>query len=130
MQDTETLAAPVPPPGAAATEDLSLMRDLRLLADEAKTLAQAELAFQKSRAAYVGAETRTIALLAIVAVVLVFFAVMAFVVGIVIALGPVLGLWGAMATVTGVLLAAAVLGALNARSRLRRMLSIAGNAQD
>ncbi|MGF7152807.1 putative membrane protein YqjE [Novosphingobium gossypii] len=107
-----------------------MMRDLRLLADEAKTLAQAELAFQRSRAAYVGAETRTIALLAIIAVVLVFFAFMAFVVGTVIALGPLLGLWGAMATVTVVLLAAAVLGALNARSRLRRMLSIAGSAQD
>lgn len=126
MQDTTSTLAPA----AEDYENLSLAQDLRQLADEAKALAQAELAFQKSRAAYVGAETRTIVVLLVVAAVLVFFAVMAFVVGTVIALGPLLGLWGAMALVTLVLLALAAFGAWSARSRLRRMLRIAGGSQD
>ena len=125
MQDTTPTLAPA----AEDYEHLSLAQDLRQLADEAKALAQAELAFQKSRAAYVGAETRTIVILLVVAAVLVFFAAMAFVVGTVIALGPLLGLWGAMASVTLVLLALAAFGAWSARSRLRRMLRIAGGSQ-
>jgi len=120
MQDTAPTLAPV----AEDYEDLSLAQDLRQLADEAKTFAQAELAFQKSRAAFVGAETRNIALLLIVAAVLVFFAFMAFVVGTVIALGPLLGPWGAMATVTLALLVLAGFGAWQARARMRKMIVI------
>ncbi|PNU06164.1 hypothetical protein [Novosphingobium guangzhouense] len=126
MQDNSPSLAPA----AEDHENLSLAQDLRRLADEAKAFAQAEITFQKSRAAFVGAETRSIVLLLIVAATLVFFAAMAFVVGTVIALGPVLGLWGAMAAVTLVLLMLAVFGALNARARLRRMMRIAGGSQD
>ncbi|EJL23230.1 phage holin family protein [Novosphingobium sp. AP12] len=123
MQETDTRLAPT---GEEFT-DLSLAQDLRQLADEARTLAQAEFAFQKSRAAFVGGETKTIALLLVVALVVVFFAVMALVVGTVIALGPVLGPWGAMAVVTVALLAIAVFSALSAKARLKRMMAIAGN---
>lgn len=125
MQDTTPTLAPA----AEHYKNLSLAQDLRQLADDAKVFAQAELAFQKSRAAYVGSETRTIVMLLVVAAVLVFFAVMAFVVGTVIALGPLLGLWGAMAVVTLVLLALAAFGAWSARARLRQMLRIAGGSQ-
>ncbi|MFC0203375.1 phage holin family protein [Novosphingobium soli] len=107
-------------------EDLSLAGDLRQLADEAKAVAHAELTFQKSRAAYVSTASRGIALLLVVALVLLFFALVAAVVGTVIALGPVLGLWGAMALVTVVLLGGAVALALVARSRLSRMMKIVG----
>ncbi|HUD27386.1 MAG TPA: phage holin family protein, partial [Novosphingobium sp.] len=110
--------------------DLSLTQDLRLLADEAKVLAQAEFAFQKSRAAYVTGETKTIAVLLVLALVVVFFAVMALVVGTVIALGPVLGAWGAMAAVTLALVAIAAFCALSAKGRLSRMMKIAGNGND
>jgi hypothetical protein len=103
---------------------LSFAEDLRQLAEEAKALAQAEFAFQKSRAAYAGSETKGIAGLLVVAAVLVFFAVMALVTGTVIALGPILGLWGAMAAVTLGLLLLAGLCALGARSKLKRMMAV------
>lgn len=111
-------------------EGLSFADDLRQLADEAKALAQAEFAFQKSRAAYAGAESRTIALLLVFAAVFVFFALVALVVGAVIALGPLLGPWGAMATVTVGLLVTAGLCALTARRRTRRMLSIISDGEE
>lgn len=125
MQDVETAVTA----GEAAGEyaDPSLAQDLRQLADEAKVLAQTEFAFQKSRAAFVGAEVRTIALLLVVAAAIVFFAAMALVVGLVIALGPLLGLWGAMAAVTVGLALLAGLCAWSAKSRLARMLTIVGD---
>lgn len=127
MQDTDSTLAPRSADlGGEARTDISLAQDLRQLAGEAKTLAQAELAFQKSRAAFVGAETRTIALLFVIAAVVVFFAVMAAVVGTVIALGPLLGPWGAMAMVTVVLVVLAATCAFSAKARLKRMMTIAG----
>ena len=120
MQDTTP--GPASPP--LATENPTLAEDLRQLAAEARALAQAELAFQKTRAAYAGAEAKGIALLGIIAAVLAFFAVMALVVGTVIALGPVLTAWGAMAAVTLALLTIASLCALGAKAKLARMLKV------
>lgn len=120
MQPSRQNLAPL----ADEAETPSLAGDLRQLAEEAKTLAQAEFAFQKSRAAYAGAESRTISLLLVGAAVLVFFAVMALVTGAVIALGPVLGPWGAMAAVTLALLLVAGICALSAKARFKRMMTI------
>jgi len=131
MLEAETDLAPIAPtPVDGVSRDPSIAQDLRQLAGEAKTLAQAEFALQKSRAAFVGAEARSIALLLVAAAVLVFFAVMACVVGTVIALGPVIGPWGAMAAVTLALLVIAVIGALRAKSKLKRMMTIIGGKND
>lgn len=105
-------------------ERITLAEDLRLLADEAKDLAQAEFAFQKARAAYAGQASKAIVGLLVVALVFVFFAVMALVVGAVIALGPSLGLWGAMAAVTLALLLAAGICAGSAAMRMKRMKAV------
>lgn len=107
-------------------EDPSLAQDMRTLASQVKTFAEAELAFQKARAAYVGSTARAIAVLGLVAAVLLFFATMAAVFGTVIALGPVLGLWGAMATATLALLALAGTCALVAMAKVRRMKAVLG----
>lgn len=123
MLDTEIAATNA----ANDTMDASFAQDLRLLADEAKTLAQAELAFQKSRAAYVAGETGKIAGLLVVAAVIVFFAVMALIVGTIIALGAAIGLWWAMLAVTLTLLVFAIVLALIARGRLRVMKQVSGN---
>lgn len=120
MHSTEPEIAPV----MGDTDDVSLMQDIRQLADEAKSVARAEVAFQKSRAAFVGAEARTIVMLVVAAVLLVFFAGIAFVVGSVIALAPLLGPWAATACVTLALLLLAMLGGLSARAKLRRVLTI------
>lgn len=105
-------------------EDPSLVQDMRLLAAHVRTFAEAEVAFQKARAAYVGSATRTIAVLGVVAATLVFFAAMAAILGAVIALGPVLGLWGAMAAVTLGLLALALVLALAALAKVSRMKAV------
>lgn len=118
------ITSPKPAPLVEETEGPTLAEDVRLLAEQGRILAQAEFAFQKSRAAYAGAETRTISALLVGAAVLVFFALMAVVTGTVIALGPLLGLWGAMATVTLALLAFAGLSALSAKARFKRMMAI------
>lgn len=110
-------------PPCVAAESQTLAEDLRHLAMEARALAEAELVFQKTRAAYAGAEAKGIALLGLVAAVLVFFALMALVVGAVIALGPLLSPWGAMAAVSLALLLVAGLCALLAKTRLARMLN-------
>ena len=105
-------------------ESPTLAEDLRLLAQDARALAAAELAFQKTRAAYAGAQARGIALLGTVAVVLAFFATMALVVGLVIALGPVLSPWGAMAAVTAALLLISVTCAVTAKAKFTRMVRV------
>jgi hypothetical protein len=111
---------------AALREDPSLAQDMRLLAAHARTFAEAEVAFQKARAAYVGSASRSIAVLGVVAATLVFFAAMAAILGAVIALGPVLGLWGAMAAVTLALLGLAVILALVAAAKVSRMKQVLG----
>lgn len=125
IQETNTILAPVD----EEFTEVSLAQDLRQLADEAKALAQAEIAFQKSRAAFVSNETKTIGLLAIAALVIIFFALMALVIGTVIALGPLVGLWGAMALVTIALLILALACGMSARSRLKNMMVVAGNGK-
>lgn len=114
--------------GADNEHEPTLAEDLGLLVEQAKVYAQAEFAFQKSRAAYAAAETRNIALLCIGAAVLAFFAVMALVVGSLIALAPLLGGWGATAVVTLTLLLAVFLCALGARSRTRRLLDVVSDS--
>ena len=118
MQDMTPELARLP----SEAENPTLTEDLRLLAQDGRALAEAEIAFQKTRAAYASAEAKKIALFAVVALLLAFFAAMALVVGTVIALGPVLTLWGAMAAVTLVLLIGAAACALSAKTRLTRTL--------
>jgi len=108
----------------AEGEDLSLMEDVRLLLGEARTFAQAELTYQKTRAAFVGAETRSIAVLGIGAVVLLLLAVVALVLGLVIALGTLIGPWLAMIVVPVAVLAVAAIMAISARTRLKRMVAL------
>lgn len=105
-------------------DDASLREDLTLLAADAKSFVTAELAYQKTRAAYASGQAKIISLLGVVAAVFVFFALMSAVVGTVIALGPVLGAWGAMAAVTGALLLIAVISAIIALNHLRRMKAV------
>lgn len=111
-------------PPTTEGEDLSLIEDVRLLAGEARAYAQAELAYQKARAAYAGAETRNIAILGVSAAVLVFFAVMALVLGAVIAVGTLIGPWLSMIAVPVAILVVAVILGLSARGKVRRMMSL------
>jgi hypothetical protein len=99
--------------------DRSLIADLRLLASDARTLAEAEVAYQKSRASLFGSGIGKIAALLGGAVVLLVLALIALVVGLVFALSPLLTAWGATALVTLALLASALVAAAWARSKWR-----------
>lgn len=94
----------------------SLIEDLRLLAGDARTLAEAELAYQKSRVGVLSGGLGKIVGLGAIAVIVAVLAMVALVVGLVLALIPVLTAWGATAVVTGGLLLLALVMALWARS--------------
>ena len=102
----------------------TLEDDLRQLMGDGRALLEAELAWQKARAVFAGKQAGGIALLGLLALSLAFFALMALVFGLVLALGPLLGAWGAMAAVTGGLLLAAVLAGLTAAMRVKRTLRL------
>jgi hypothetical protein len=109
---------------SADPAERSLVDDLRQLAGDTRDFAKAEIAYQQSRAKVVGGSVGGIAARAVVAAALVFFAVMALVVGAVIALTPVLTAWGATAVVFMVLCVAALVLAMSARSRWQRLSSL------
>ena len=80
-----------------------------------------ELAFQKARAALAGKLAGRIAGLGALALALLFFVLMALVVGVLIALVPVLGAWGAMGVVVAVLLLASFVCLLGMRAAVRAL---------
>ncbi len=95
---------------------------MRQLIDDGRTLLEAELAFQTSRAAFAGKGIKAVAAFGALALALVFFALMALTIGAVLALAPVLSVWGATAAVAGtLLLIAAICGAI-ARSQWQRIM--------
>ncbi len=105
-------------PGAA---ERSLVEDVRALVKDARLLAEAEIDFQKKRAGYGAQAAKSIVALFGAAGAAAFFAAMALVVGLVIALAPILTIWGSTALVTAALLVAAWLLASRGLAKLRTM---------
>lgn len=82
-----------------------MVAQLRGLYSDGRELIDAEIGFQKARVSAAGRQVRAIAAFAFLGLVLLGCALIALVVGTMIALIPVLGAWGAMgATVAGALL--------------------------
>jgi len=104
----------------------SLADDLRQLAEDGKAYAEAELAYQKSRAVVAGQGAKVIAIFGALAAALVFFALMALTLGLVLALTPLIGPWGAMGASFAGLLILAGICAMIASSRLKRMKRLLG----
>ena len=101
--------------------------DLRRLIDDGRTLAEAELAWQKSRASFAGKQAGVIAALGALGAVLGVFALVALTVGLLLALTPLLTAWGAMAAVAGGLLFLGTICGALAALRARRMLRLIAN---
>lgn len=99
----------------------SLAGDLRQLIDDGRALAEAELAYQKSRAVLAGKGARGIAVFGALAAALVFFALMALTLGLVIALAPLLSPLGAAGAVFAGFLLVAFVCARIAAARWKRM---------
>jgi uncharacterized membrane protein YqjE len=103
--------------------------DLRALLNDGMAYASAEAELQKARAGYALGRIKGIALLGALALALVFFALVALTVGLVIALTPPLTAWGATAAVFGGLLVVAALCALLAARRWKSMTAALANPE-
>lgn len=114
-----------PEPQQADAEDTveyqTLDVEIQRLISSGREAFASELAFQKARAALAGKLAGRVAGLGALALALLFFVLMALVVGVLIALVPVLGAWGALGVVVAVLLVAALLCALGVRAALRAL---------
>ena len=95
----------------------SLSDDATALFEDGKTYLQAELAYQRSRGSFVANRVKSLAIFAIGALALLHLALIALVVGLVIALIPVVGPWAATGIVVTVLLVGAAILALLLKSR-------------
>ncbi len=89
--------------------DRSLLDDIGDLVGDAQTWFDAELGYQKVRAAFVGANLKQALLLGLAAVVLIVVAVMGLTFGLILALAPLVTAWGATAIVVGAMLLVALL---------------------
>lgn len=119
MQDSQPGTPELPEGAPAPTEagagdaapDLAddalgaLREDIAVLIEDARTYAEAELRFQKTRAEIAGKSAGRALVLLVLALVLLHIALIALAVGAVIALAPLVSVWGAIAIVVGVLLA-------------------------
>ena len=117
--DAEALAGePVP-------ED-SLIEEVRDLVEDGRTYLETELQYQKTRAALVFDRGRTGAIYGLIALGLAHLALVALVVGLVIALTPLVSAWGATAIVVGVLAIVAVVFAFKAKRRVATIANALG----
>ncbi len=95
--------------GAAEEEpERSLRDDVEALIDDGKTYLEAELAYQKTRAAFVADRAKGAIVFGAVAALFGFLALIGLTVGLIIALTPLLTAWGA----SGLVVALLVIGAL------------------
>ncbi len=108
----------------------SIADELRLLIAAAKAAASAEVAYQSTRARLMAKAAAWIAGGAVLALVLLYFVLMALVVGLLLALAPLLGHWGALGAVVGGLLLATLIAALVAWGGLRRFMALLRDGKD
>lgn len=114
--------------GDVEHEERSLLDDVRALIDDGRTYLEAELGFQKTRAAFVADRAKSTVVFGAISALLGFLALIGLVVGSIIALTPYLTAWGASALVVGILLVAAALAARAAgRKWSGLMRAIAGD---
>ena len=112
-----------PPLIAQSTSDAaarSLVDDARQLVTDGRTLLEAELAYHKARAAVAGEAARGVAAWGALALALVFFALMALVVGVLLGIAQLLGYWEATGIVVLVLLLIAAFAGSRAAQRWKR----------
>lgn len=106
----------------AGGEDDSLIGGARALFEDGQSLFAAEIAFQKARVGFVLGRAKGILALAALALALLFFALMALVVGLLLALAPLIGPWGALAVVLLGLLALTGVSVLGIVRRVKSTL--------
>jgi hypothetical protein len=121
--DTDNGAAglPVAPEGEAGPP--SLLSDVEALVADGKTYAEAELAFQKTRLLYASDKVKAAAIFTGIAAVFVVMAIVALVLGAVLALTPLIGALGAAAVVFVTLLVCAAVLVVMAKARIADLIA-------
>ncbi len=118
------MADEAPPLVNEDAAERSLVDDVRQLVDDGRTLIEAELAYQKSRAVVAGQAAKSVAGWSLLALSLAFFALMALVLGLMLILSPLIGPVGAMLAVVGTLLVLAGFAGLRAMRRWQRAATL------
>ncbi len=99
----------------------SLRDDLEALYDDSRTYLEAEVAFQKARVAYGAHHIRSAAIYGLSAVAFLNLAMLGLVIGLIIALRPYLGAFGAMGLMVAIMFALTAGAAWLALRRIRRI---------
>ncbi|MEL7445950.1 MAG: phage holin family protein [Pseudomonadota bacterium] len=102
----------------------SLTQDLSDLIEDGKTFAEAELAFQKTRAGLAGRNLGFAAGFGILAIIVLHIALIALALGLLLAFQPMVGIWGAIGIVFGGMMIAVVLLGLSARSNAKKLATL------
>ena len=106
-----------------AAENRSLIDDVEVLIEDGKTYLEAELNFQKTRALFAGDRAKGVALYALLGVMFAWMALIGLTIGLIFALTPSLGGWGATAVVVIVWLAIAGIALRAAVGRWRELVA-------
>ena len=106
-----------------AAENRSLIDDVEVLIEDGKTYLEAELNFQKSRALFVGDRAKGVALYALLALMFAWMALIGLTIGLIFALTPSLGGWGATAVIVVAWLLIAGIALRAAAGRWRELVA-------
>ena len=104
-----------------------LVDEVSHLLEDGISYAKAEAAFQKTRATLVGKLLGMAAGFGVVALVVANIALIALAIGLIMALAPLITIWGAVAVVVLLLLAITAVLALQAKSRVDKAMTLFGN---
>ena len=117
-------------PSLAAAENRSLIDDVEVLIEDGRTYLEAELNYQKTRGLFVADRAGQVAAFGVAGLVFALMALVALTVGLVIALTPPLGVWGATGVVVIVWLLVAVIAFTVAAGRWRQLMQSFGSPGD
>ena len=108
---------------AEAAGDRSLIEDVEVLIEDGKTYLEAELNYQKTRALFAGDRLKGVALYGLLGFVFAWMALIGLTIGLIFALTPTLGGWGATGVVVVAWLLVAGLALRAAAGRWRQLMA-------
>lgn len=106
-----------------AAESRSLMDDVEVLIEDGKTYLEAELNFQKTRARFAGDRAKGVALYGLLGLMFAWMALIGLTIGLIFALTPSLGAWGATGVVVAIWLVIAGVAFRAAAGRWRALVA-------
>ena len=106
-----------------AAENRSLIDDVEVLIEDGRTYLEAELNFQKTRALFIGDRAKGVALYALLGLMFAWMALIGLTIGLIFALTPSLGGWGATGVVVAIWLVIAVVALRAAAGRWKQLIA-------